>query len=91
VLLEDVDSAGINREKEKHVIMTKDSLIDDTSDYGEGDHGVTLLALLNAIDGIASNEARILIMSKYPSTPIPLFSLMYAPCLFGDLACNMRS
>jgi hypothetical protein len=51
---------------------------------------MTLSALLNAIDGITSNEGRILIMSKYSSTPIPLVSLMYAPCLFGDLACNMR-
>jgi hypothetical protein len=32
-LLEDVDSAGINRGKGKHVIMTKVSLIDDTSHY----------------------------------------------------------
>ena len=51
LLLEDIDSAGLRRESQK-------------SNDGRNESGISLSGLLNAIDGVASSEGRILIMTS---------------------------
>jgi mitochondrial chaperone BCS1 len=63
VLLEDIDSAGIDRE----VPNSKD--LDKDANKEKDRRGITLSGLLNTIDGAASQEGRILIMtSNTPET-----------------------
>jgi mitochondrial chaperone BCS1 len=51
LLLEDIDSAGLRRESHR-------------SNDGRNESGISLSGLLNAIDGVASSEGRILIMTS---------------------------
>ena len=83
VLLEDIDSAGLIRRQEMDlknaegdtvtisaeianaIIATKD-MIKKKKDSGDN-QGISLSGLLNAIDGVASHEGRVLIMtSNFP-------------------------
>lgn len=67
VLLEDIDSAGIKREED--VKTAKKEEEDQTTmrrmrrEMGVKEEGITLSGLLNAIDGVASQEGRLLIMT----------------------------
>jgi ATPase family associated with various cellular activities (AAA) len=51
LLLEDIDSAGLRRESHR-------------SNDGRNESGISLSGLLNAMDGVASSERRILIMTS---------------------------
>jgi chaperone BCS1 len=63
VLLEDIDSAGIDREAPNSKDLDKDA------NQNKKKHGISLSGLLNTIDGAASQEGRILIMtSNTPET-----------------------
>ncbi|KAK5262905.1 hypothetical protein LTR96_011636 [Exophiala xenobiotica] len=79
VLLEDVDSAGISREKEIPMPKHPESFVQmrDSRNMLKGErqeefselpgNGISLSALLNAIDGVAAPEDRVLIMTtNYP-------------------------
>lgn len=79
VLLEHVDSTGTKREDWLSIFKTEDGAMDTTSDYriDAGENGVTLPSLLNAVDGIASNEGRILIMTT--NNPESLGSALKSP------------
>lgn len=59
LLLEDIDSSGITREGKKKAVSESD----DKHTWGEAHPRVSLSALLNAIDGTASQEGRLLIMT----------------------------
>lgn len=77
VLLEDIDSAGINREKlksKKTKGMKKEEKEEETkkSKKESGENPISLSGLLNVIDGAASQEGRIMIMtSNTPETLDP--------------------
>ena len=66
VLLEDIDSAGVQRENIRTDVGKKKRKskrgVDDDED-GESRSTVTLSGLLNAIDGVTSQEGRILLMT----------------------------
>lgn len=73
VLLEDIDSSGINREKMKeekkkkgHYSMDSDSDSDSGYPYNgwRRKSGISLSGLLNVIDGTSSHEGRLLIMTS---------------------------
>ncbi|KAK5188577.1 hypothetical protein LTR92_011386 [Exophiala xenobiotica] len=79
VLLEDIDSAGISREKESPMPKHPESSVPmkDSRNMLKGErqkepleqpgNGISLSALLNAIDGVAAPEGRVLIMTtNYP-------------------------
>ena len=76
IVLEDVDCMSVGRKNEKAETSDKKSKIDDEDDSDDSDdegnggkskNGVSLSGLLNAIDGIASSEGRIIIMTtNYP-------------------------
>lgn len=57
ILLEDIDAALPSRE------LTSDSSISQYSKAYDGLHSLTLSGLLNALDGVASTEGRILFMT----------------------------
>ena len=72
VLLEDTDRAGIRRTapesaapRSKRSSMSSSSSSSSTSNsnHSDGPRGITLSGLLNAIDGVAGHEGRILIMT----------------------------
>ncbi|KAK2764516.1 hypothetical protein FQN54_009211 [Arachnomyces sp. PD_36] len=76
VLLEDIDSAGITRKRAKNDSEKEASTVNSDvravgkpgvpapEDAADGDKaGISLSALLNIIDGVASSEGRILIMT----------------------------
>lgn len=78
VLLEDIDTAGVTQKRaanppvEKESSSTEDADNPDENNSAElapndvavlGSVGISLSALLNIIDGVASNEGRILIMT----------------------------
>ena len=67
VLLEDVDSAGLQRDGvdvEEEVKPEKEKKKDkEKSDEKNKRQGISLSGLLNAIDGVASHEGRVLIMT----------------------------
>ncbi|KZF20161.1 P-loop containing nucleoside triphosphate hydrolase protein [Xylona heveae TC161] len=82
VLLEDIDSAGLKR-KEKSDADMEDAGSKSPSEWGlvevaralkqeqdekkDKDKGISLSGLLNAIDGVASHEGRVLVMTtNYP-------------------------
>ena len=60
VLLEDIDSAGIQREN----IADDQELVKNPQKKKKSNQKVTLSGLLNAIDGVTSQEGRILIMTS---------------------------
>ncbi|KAH8760615.1 BCS1 N terminal-domain-containing protein [Hyaloscypha finlandica] len=60
VLLEDIDAVGIKRQVE----MTEDEDDDDDSDDGKSRSRCTLSGVLNVIDGVASQEGRIVLMTS---------------------------
>ncbi|KAK5126711.1 hypothetical protein LTR85_009645 [Meristemomyces frigidus] len=77
VLLEDIDSAGIEREdmtkanekKQKKKNKRRSCDDDDEDDEDNEQQGITLSALLNVLDGIASAEGRIILMtSNFPDS-----------------------
>ncbi|EEP81708.1 predicted protein [Uncinocarpus reesii 1704] len=59
LLIEDIDSAGI---KKRSYDEDEESSVDGR-DRGSGRRGISLSALLNAIDGVGAQEGRILIMT----------------------------
>jgi chaperone BCS1 len=65
VLLEDIDSAGVtnNRTEEKDANVDLSDKAKEGSDSNKGIKGISLSALLNIIDGVASSEGRILVMT----------------------------
>lgn len=68
LILEDIDTAGLQRRDDKAIGVQndKDEVVDVSGRKGgakEGNHGISLSGLLNAIDGVASNEGRVLIMT----------------------------
>ncbi|KAK3675212.1 hypothetical protein LTR78_004721 [Recurvomyces mirabilis] len=71
VLMEDIDSSGIAREK-MNKLKKRDRSRGDDSDDAEGDslrpakskHGMTLSGPLNVLDGIAAAEGRIVLMTS---------------------------
>lgn len=73
VLLEDVDAAGLGKRPASPSIEEKDKAKDSTTEGKEPitdesqkkptSTGISLSGLLNAIDGVSSNEGRILIMT----------------------------
>lgn len=78
VLLEDVDSAGIQREKmrtdpepetSKRSKPNEDSFHDAYQGSGETQH-ITLSGLLNVLDGVAAAEGRLVIMTSNDPNPL---------------------
>jgi chaperone BCS1 len=69
VLLEDVDAAGLGKRPDPPSSKEKESTSDDKEPTTEESlkkptsSGISLSGLLNAIDGVSSNEGRILIMT----------------------------
>lgn len=77
VLLEDVDAAGLGKRPDSPSSKDKDKEIQKEKELTNGDkepttdesskkptsNGISLSGLLNAIDGVSSNEGRILIMT----------------------------
>jgi chaperone BCS1 len=65
VLLEDIDTAGITekRAEKKDAKGQRNDKAKEASDGNRSIHGITLSALLNIIDGVASSEGRILVMT----------------------------
>jgi mitochondrial chaperone BCS1 len=57
VLLEDIDTAGLSRPQDEETPS------EDTKDGKKEKKGISLSGLLNAIDGVASHEGRVLIMT----------------------------
>src|SRR6201999_2552221 len=66
VLLEDIDTAGITEKREREE-SDQEKLIDKATNGTAGataiPKGISLSALLNVIDGVASSEGRILVMT----------------------------
>ncbi|KAH0556038.1 hypothetical protein GP486_006020 [Trichoglossum hirsutum] len=66
VLLEDIDTAGVTEKREREE-SDKEKLVDKanggTTGAAASPKGVSLSALLNIIDGVASSEGRILVMT----------------------------
>lgn len=86
VLLEDIDSAGLKREEEPIVVEKPDGDANSASDKDatktankiESPSGpISLSALLNAIDGAASHEGHVLIMTT--NTPENLDAALIRP------------
>lgn len=64
VLLEDVDSAGlVVRGSPQHNVASTPETSGFPADTSNSKRGITLSGLLNVIDGVASQEGRILIMT----------------------------
>ncbi|KAF3009675.1 hypothetical protein E8E13_008256 [Curvularia kusanoi] len=71
VLLEDIDSAGLRRENEALPVESTSPSVPaatkattaDTADPGPRKSLISLAGLLNVIDGVASHEGRVLIMT----------------------------
>ncbi|KAK8052317.1 mitochondrial chaperone BCS1 [Apiospora rasikravindrae] len=67
VLLEDIDVAGLVRDKDIKVIATPDPALRDTSAHLQPIqapwHGCTLSGVLQALDSVGSQEGRIIIMT----------------------------
>jgi len=61
ILIEDIDCVGIA--KERKIVNKKAARPDDDEDADEEKQGITLSGLLNAIDGVASSEGRLLCMT----------------------------
>jgi len=69
VLLEDIDSAGIDREVQNKTVIETSKEKDKDETKTKDKHTISLSGLLNTIDGAASQEGRILIMtSNTPET-----------------------
>src|SRR5581483_10706952 len=71
VLLEDIDAVGIKRRTRKRDDSDSDDDSDDGSDkddneddYARGHSDCTLSGLLNVLDGVASQEGRIVLMTS---------------------------
>lgn len=62
VLLEDIDSAGLVRHPKK-IQADKTAMADQSANTKEGSNNISLSGLLNAIDGVASHEGRVLVMT----------------------------
>ncbi|KAI9853638.1 MAG: hypothetical protein M1813_002041 [Trichoglossum hirsutum] len=62
VLLEDIDTAGIAEKREREE-SEKEKLLEKASSGPTTPKGISLSALLNIIDGVASSEGRILVMT----------------------------
>ncbi|KAL1591546.1 hypothetical protein SLS60_011794 [Paraconiothyrium brasiliense] len=84
VLLEDIDSAGLKREEEPVVVEAPDADsktskdVTKTATKADSSSGsISLSALLNAIDGAASHEGHVLIMTT--NTPEQLDAALIRP------------
>ncbi|KAH6612301.1 BCS1 N terminal-domain-containing protein [Chaetomium sp. MPI-SDFR-AT-0129] len=70
VLLEDIDAVGIKRRTRRHGDSSDDDSdngsdkSDDSDDLDRGRSSCTLSGLLNVIDGVASQEGRIVLMTS---------------------------